>query len=277
MLGRIEKSIDQLSPAESRVARWVLEHPRRAAEATLAQVADECGTSQPTVIRFCRHVGLAGFRELALRLTEDLSRPGRFVHRDVNEDDRPADVATKIIDSAVRTLLEQRQWLQSADIQHAANLLAGARQIVFAGVGGSGHVSADACHKFFRLGIPCSALTDVPSIRQSASIAGPGDVFVITSNSGRWSAMENAATSIRRLGGAVIAITDPETGLGRAASLSISCSFHEDTGVYTPMNSRLAQLAVLDVLQVATALVLGRPAADKLAKTKQALTSNLST
>ncbi|MEM1175990.1 MAG: SIS domain-containing protein [Pseudomonadota bacterium] len=277
MLERIEKTIDQLSPAESRVARWVLEYPRRAADATLAEVASECGTSQPTVIRFCRHVGLAGFRELALRLTEDLSRPGRFVHRDVNEDDRPADVATKIIDSAVRTLLEQRQWLQSTDIQQAASLLANARQIVFAGVGGSGHVSTDACHKFFRLGIPCSALTDVPSIRQSASIAGAGDVFVITSNSGRWSAMEDAAVSVRRLGGAVIAITDPETGLGKAASLAIPCSYREDTGVYTPMNSRLAQLAVLDVLQVATALVLGRPAADKLAKTKQALTSNLST
>ncbi|MEM9336107.1 MAG: SIS domain-containing protein [Pseudomonadota bacterium] len=277
MLERIEKTIDQLSPAESRVARWVLEYPRRAADATLAEVASECGTSQPTVIRFCRHVGLAGFRELALRLTEDLSRPGRFVHRDVNEDDRPADVATKIIDSAVRTLLEQRQWLQSSDIQQAASLLANARQIVFAGVGGSGHVSTDACHKFFRLGIPCSALTDVPSIRQSASIAGAGDVFVITSNSGRWSAMEDAAVSVRRLGGAVIAITDPETGLGKAASLAIPCSYREDTGIYTPMNSRLAQLAVLDVLQVATALVLGRPAADKLAKTKQALTSNLST
>ncbi|MEM8683924.1 MAG: SIS domain-containing protein [Pseudomonadota bacterium] len=277
MLERIEKTIDQLSPAESRVARWVLEYPRRAADATLAEVASECGTSQPTVIRFCRHVGLAGFRELALRLTEDLSRPGRFVHRDVNEDDRPADVATTIIDSAVRTLLEQRQWLQSSDIQQAASLLANARQIVFAGVGGSGHVSTDACHKFFRLGIPCSALTDVPSIRQSASIAGAGDVFVITSNSGRWSAMEDAAVSVRRLGGAVIAITDPETGLGKAASLAIPCSYREDTGIYTPMNSRLAQLAVLDVLQVATALVLGRPAADKLAKTKQALTSNLST
>ncbi|MEM6514213.1 MAG: MurR/RpiR family transcriptional regulator, partial [Pseudomonadota bacterium] len=147
------------------MARWVLEHPRRAAEATLAQVAEECGTSQPTVIRFCRHVGLAGFRELALRLTEDLSRPGRFVHRDVNANDRPADVATKIIDSAVRTLLEQRQWLQSSDILDAAERLADARQIVFAGIGGSGHVSSDACHKFFRLGIPCSALTDIPSIR----------------------------------------------------------------------------------------------------------------
>ncbi len=277
MLARIEKTISQLSPAESRVARWVLEHPRRAAEATLAQVASECGTSQPTVIRFCRHVGLAGFRELAIRLTEDLSRPARFVHRDVNEDDRPADVATKIIDSAVRTLLEQRQWLQSADIQEAASLLANARQIVFAGVGGSGHVSADACHKFFRLGIPCSALTDVPSIRQSASIASRGDVYVITSNSGRWSAMESAAKSIRLSGGSVIAITDTETGLARAATLAIPCSFHEDTGVYTPMNSRLAQLAVLDVLQVATALLLGQPAADNLVRTKQALATKLST
>ncbi|MEM6512225.1 MAG: SIS domain-containing protein, partial [Pseudomonadota bacterium] len=159
----------------------------------------------------------------------------------------------------------------------AEELVAGARQIVFAGIGGSGHVSSDACHKFFRLGIPCSALTDIPSIRQAASIATVGDVFVITSNSGRWSALRDAADGIRRSGASVIAITDPESQLAKAAEIAIPCSFHEDTGVYTPMNSRLAQLAVLDVLQVASALILGDPAAENLAKTKHALSTQMST
>ena len=94
MLQVIEQRIKDLSPAEQRVAEWVLSHPRQAAHATLATVARECGTSEPTVIRFCRHMGLAGFRELAIRLAEALSHPGNYVHRDVGPDDSTSDAIT---------------------------------------------------------------------------------------------------------------------------------------------------------------------------------------
>jgi len=45
---------------------------------------------------------------------------------------------------------------------------------------------ADACHKFFRLGIPCSTLMDTPMILQFAAIAEPADVLVLLSHTGRW-------------------------------------------------------------------------------------------
>lgn len=53
-----------------RVGKWVLVHPRQVTDATLASVAQQCGSSEPTVIRFCRRIGLGGFRDLTLRLTE---------------------------------------------------------------------------------------------------------------------------------------------------------------------------------------------------------------
>ena len=74
MLARIERQSETLSRAERRVADWVLAHPREAADATLAEVARSCGASEPTVIRFCRTVGLAGFRELTLRAPEEVGR-----------------------------------------------------------------------------------------------------------------------------------------------------------------------------------------------------------
>ena len=76
MLSRISNAIPDLSPSEKRVAEWVLEHPKEASTATLAHIAGECETSEPTVLRFCRSLGLGGFRELGIRLVESLSRPG---------------------------------------------------------------------------------------------------------------------------------------------------------------------------------------------------------
>lgn len=271
MLSRIEQQAGSLSRAEKRVADWIVAHPRQAADATLAQVALECGASEPTVIRFCRRVGLSGFRELTIRLTEALSRPASYVHRDVSADDATADAATKVLDAAISSLMDMRAQLSSIPIDEAAVMLRDARQITFIGLGASGHVATDACHKFFRLGTPCSAHTDTPSILQAAAIAGPGDVLVVVSHLGGWPELDRAATAARDNGAAVIALTNPASRLARIATVVFGWDPHEDTSVFTPMSSRLAQLALLDALYVAFALSLGEVGAEKLRRSKDAL------
>ena len=271
MLNRIEQHAGSLSRAERRVADWVVAHPRQAADATLAEVADACGASEPTVIRFCRRVGLSGFRELTIRLTEALSQPASYLHRDVQPDDASADAVTKVLDAAIFSLMDVRARLSSFPIDEAAALLRDARNITFIGLGASGHVATDACHKFFRLGTPCIAHTDTPSILQAAAIAGPGDVLVIISHLGGWAELDRAAAAATAKGATVIALTNPASKLAQTASLVFGWDPHEDTSVYTPMSSRLAQLALLDALYVAFALVLGDTAAEKLRRSKDAL------
>jgi len=271
MLNRIEQQIPDLSPAEQRVARWLLEHPKQATNATLAEVSAQCGASEPTIIRFCRHVGLSGFRELALRLTEALSRPVDYVHRAVSEDDTASDAITKVMDTSIQSLIELRSQMSSMPTDAAVAAMRSARQLAFAGLGASGHVASDACHKFFRLGIPCSTLTNTPKILQFAAIAQLGDVLVITSHTGRWPALSRAADLAREAGAVVIALTDPTSTLANEADIVFACNAIEDTSVYTPMSSRLAQLALLDALHVSLALSLGDAAVDMLRNSKTAL------
>ena len=111
MLNIIQQRTAELSRAEQRVARWVVEHPRQAARATLAEVSRECGTSQPTVIRFCRHMGLGGFRDFTIRLTEALSGPASNVHNDVSADDTASDAVAKVMDASIRSLVDIRSMM----------------------------------------------------------------------------------------------------------------------------------------------------------------------
>ena len=227
--------------------------------------------SEPTVIRFCRRVGLGGFRELSIRLTESLSRPISYVHRDVRSDDAADDAVLKVLDASIRALVDIRAGLSEMPFREAVDAMTNARQIAFAGLGASGHVASDACHKFFRLGIPCSALTDTTLILQYAAIAGPGDVFVMLSHSGRWSELVRPLILAHERGTCVIAITDPASPLAAAANVLFAVDAIEDTSVYTPMSSRLGQLALLDALQVALALAQGEQGAAKLRRSKEAL------
>lgn len=274
MLSQISSAVPTLSPSEKRVAEWILEHPREATDATLAHIAGECQTSEPTVLRFCRRLGLGGFRELGVRLAESLSAPGSYVHRDVSADDSTSDAVMKVMDASIQSLVEMRRALSGMPIDEAAKAMAAARQIAFAGLGASGHVARDACHKFFRLGIPCSSLLDTPMILQFASIAEPDDVLVLLSHTGRWQEFEQAATIARERGATVIAITNPESVLASKASVLFPCRVVEDTNVYTPMSSRLGQLALLDAILVALALVRGSAATERLKLSKDALLGN---
>ncbi len=273
MLSLIKQSLDTLSRSEKRVAEWLLAHPREALGSTLAQVSRECGTSEPTVVRFCRRVGLGGFRELGIRLAESLSSPASYVHRDVGPGDSSSDAALKVMNASIQSLIDMRATLSAMPIDDAVTAMSNARQITFAGLGASGHVARDACHKFFRLGVPCSSLIDTPMILQFASIAEANDVLVLVSHTGRWPQIARAATLARQRGATVIAITNPDSHLASEASLLFPCRVTEDTSVYTPMSSRLAQLALLDAIHVALALASGKSAAGRLRTSKDALNS----
>lgn len=271
MLSEIQQLAPEFSRAEQRVARWVIQHPKQASRATLAEVAQQCGTSEPTVIRFCRRIGLDGFRQFTIRLTEDLSRPVSNVHNNVNADDSASDAVIKVMDASIRSLIDMRATMSSLPVDRAVTALAGARQIAFAGLGASGHVASDAWQKFFRLGIPCTALTNTPDILQFAGIAEAPDVLVIISHGGRWPELAQAAQLAGQRGATVIALTNRESKLASLATLVFPCEGTEDPGVYTPMSSRLAHLALLDSLQVAMALALGELAVEKLQRSKHAL------
>ncbi len=271
MLGPINQSLGRLSRAEKRVAEWVLAHPRQATESTVASVAKACGTSEPTVIRFCRRMGLSGFRELTLRLTEALSRPDSLIHRDVRAGDSTSDATVKTVEAAIQALVALRARLSTMPFERVVARIVAARQVVFAGLGASGHVAGDASHKFFRLGIPCSALLEPPSIRQFAAIATESDVLILISKNGDSPELRDVAKIARSNGAYVVAVTDPASVLADASSATFACDAREDTNIYTPRTSRLEHLALLDALHVALALALGDAAAENLRRSKDAL------
>ena len=271
MLAKISDSIAELSRAEQRVARWVVRHPRQASRSTLAAISAACDVSEPTIIRFCRHVGSDGFRDFSMQLAEELSRPVSSAHSDVHIDDTDAEAVSKVLDASIRSLTDLRSISSDIPISEAVAALKDARQIAFAGLGASGHVAADACQKFFRLGIPCSSLTNTPDLLQFAGIARADDVLVITSHGGKWPELARAAELAVSNGATVLALTDRGSALAEAATILFPSEVIEDRSPYTPLSSRLAHLALLDALQVVLALRMGAKASRRLQSSREAI------
>ena len=265
MLDRIKASIPALPPAEQRVARLLLSDPRSFATSPVSDLADRSHVSKPTVVRFCRSVGYDGLADFKLKLAGTVNEGVPFVHRSVDEDDKPGDLIVKVIDNAVAAMLKYRNSAASHAFDQAITALAEAgrqhKRIEFYGVGNSGIVALDAQHKFFRLGVNTIACSDGHVQVMSATMLGAGDCAVVISNSGRSRDLIDAADIARRKGATVIVITASGSPLANMAlghgQVLLAADHPEDFDRYSPMVSRLLHLTIIDILTTGVALRLG--------------------
>ena len=81
----------------------------------------------------------------------------------------------------------------------------------------------------------------------------------------------DSARIAREQGAKLVAITAAGSPLAKLAHIAVLVDAPEDPDIYTPMTSRLAQLAVVDVLSVCVALKRGASLAPALERAKAAL------
>jgi RpiR family carbohydrate utilization transcriptional regulator len=261
MLDRIRASLPALPPAEQRVAKLVLADARSFASLPVAELAERAHVSKPTVVRFCRSVGYDGLADFKRKLAGTVNEGVPFVHRSVDEDDKPADLIVKVVDNAVSALLKYRNDAASHAIERAIDALAAAgrekKRIEFYGVGNSGIVALDAQHKFFRLGVNAVAVADAHVQVMAATMLAPGDCVVVFSNSGRSRDLLDATEIARKKGATTIVVTSSGTPLAQLGTIVLAADHPEDYDRYSPMVSRLLHLVVVDILTTGVALRLG--------------------
>lgn len=245
--------------------------PATSVHRTLAELAAEAGVSEPTVVRFCRAVGFRGFRDFQITLAQALAAQSGFNDVAMTKIDPQQDLIGSVLSNHLGTLIAVRDALDGDSIARAVDILADARRIEFFGLGASGIVAIDAQQKFFRLGRPTVAYTDPHMQLMSATTLRAGDVVVAISHTGRTKDILESVVTAKDAGAQVVAITSPESPLSFAASVTLPVATAEDTDLYTPMMSRLAHLAVVDILATGLAVRGGAEVADNLRRLKRHL------
>jgi len=270
-LALVRSSLDSLRNSEKKVAKCVLAEPAAVVNSSITQLAEKAGTSEPTVIRFCRRLGLGGYMELRLNLARDLPS-AQYIFENVAATDSLAEIAGKILNAHREAIANTLNKLNLDDLEAAVTALRSARRIEFYGMGGSAIVARDAHHKFFRLGIPCVVYDDPHMQVMSAALLCPEDVVVAVSHTGSTKDIIQSAKVARRTGAKIIGILGSENApLSKVCDIALSVFSREAALRLAPMTSRLVQLAVVDVLFVAVAMQDFSATKERLDKVKRSL------
>jgi RpiR family carbohydrate utilization transcriptional regulator len=276
ILVELRNSRTRRSKSAQKLATCVLSDPAAILGMSAAAVATRVGVSEPTVGRFCKSMGLKGFPDFKLQLAAELARQPPRVAQDIEAEDSVSQVIAKIFDSTRASLDAAQASLDKHMVEQATTALDQARKIVLFGLGASAPVAMDAEHKLLRFSTPVVAVTDAINQRMISASLGPGDCVVCISYSGRTILMEQAAALARDNGATIIGITTPLTPVADQCDLVLGVESGEDTELYTPMTSRVAQLVVIDVLITRLALRKGPEFSVHLKRIKQALASTRS-
>ena len=253
LLRQIKNTLPELRKSEKLVADFVLKDPKSVITMKTAEASSAIGISEPTLIRFCKALGFSGYQEFKINLSQQLAADDYFVMYEIEEDDSIHELCEKVFDTTISEILNVRSQINQNILEESIETLANANRVEFYAFGGSAPVAMDAQHKFFRLKIPSSFITDPHIQFMSANSLNENDVVVAISQSGTTSALVNSVKILRKAGVKVIGIMPGNTPLANICNYPLTINVGENNRISKPNTSRIAYTAVIDVLTMGVA------------------------
>lgn len=250
-----------LRPSDAKVMRVVLDDPGFVLSASTEATAHRAGVSPATVIRAARAAGFHGISDLKLALARASGRDDSPVHAGrLDSDASIADICATVLSSHADSLRAANATVTHSAASEAVSLISAANEILVVGAGTSAAPAADAAYRWTTIGCRVQAPRDSREATLKARLLTADDVLVAISHSGSSTEMLIAVDAAAAAGAHVVAITSFASSplVDRAQVVLIAGG--PDLGMHmAEASSRLAHLAVIDILHVGIALTdLGR-------------------
>lgn len=219
------RRMEGFTNAEKDLARYILDHLDDAVQMNIGDLSAATYTSNATVVRLCRKLGLDGYRDFRVALARDVEAD-RTSALDVNPD-LPfiEDSSTQQIIHSVANLTKQAVdaclgTITSHDVRTAARLVRGAKKVALYGVGDSWVTLEGFANLLLKIGIVSYPGNLNGDSVVASQILGPADVAVIaTYSGGLLNELDNEMQLLRRRGCKTILITADAAAARRIAGL----------------------------------------------------------
>ena len=180
---------DSLTPAEQALVRTIMALQDRLDGYTIEDLASAAHTSPASISRFCKKLGLSGYREFKVELARGLAR--REQHRSIDidypfsEGDSPRTIAHGLKALYELTLSDAVDCMDFSSVMQAARLVQRASQVDIFTHSHNAMVAESFQDRMQRIGRTVNVTRSEEQQRIAAAAAGPGAVAIVISYSGR--------------------------------------------------------------------------------------------
>lgn len=248
ILERIHAAYFQLTAAEQRIADFVLAQYEQVQFMSITQLADECGTADATVSRFCRRLDLKGFNTFKIELAQHSAKqhstvtPAQSLETQTG---RIQEVARLSRDAVSQTidLLDPQQVLRAVELLEKSN------HVMTLGAGGSMIMASECAHLFSTVTGKFYAVADSHMQMSAAATMLPTDAIMLFSYSGATTNGLEVLELAKSRGIPTILVTRfHKSPAAKLSDVVLRCGSNEGPFQFGSVPAKVAQLTVIDIL-----------------------------
>ena len=247
ILERIHASYYQLTATERKVADYVLSQHAQVQFMSITQLADECGTAEATISRFCRSLKLKGFNAFKIELARH-SVPNA-VKPQTHSIDTPAGRCQEVGRQATDAVNQTIELVQPKQVQQAVELIEQAPRVLCMGSGGSMILAEECAHMFSTVTGKFCSISDSHLQISAAATLEKGSIILLFSYSGATTNGLQVLELAKNRGIKTILVTRfPKSPAAKLADVVLRCGSNEGPFQLGSVAAKIAQLVVVDVL-----------------------------
>ena len=267
---RINSYMEQLKPAEKKVAKYILNNTDEVIHLSITKLANNADVSEATIVKFCQHIGYSGYQELKIMLAQARKKQNtERIYGEIEADDEISSIVNKIFQIYDHSLSNTRKLIHDNNIKQAIEMILKSERIFFFGFGASGIVAEDSELKFKRINYLAEALLDNHKQKTMASLLSEDDLVIAISDSGQTKELIESVEVAQNAGARILVITsNMGAPLTELADKVLLTSSKETPFRGSALASRMAQLAVIDVLFLGVATSEYEKTVESLDKTR---------
>lgn len=251
ILERIHASYYQLTATERKVADYVLVNSAQVQFMSITQLADECGTADATISRFCKSLQLKGFNAFKLELAKH-SAAAALGDQTVTEQtdyDTPQGRCRELGRLNQEAVAQTIELVDHKAVRKAVELFEKAGKVISMGAGGSMIMADEFAHLFSTVSGKFASVADAHSQMSAVAVMDQRDVLVLLSYSGATTNGVQLLELAKSRGIPTVLITRfPKSPMAKLADLVLLCGSNESPVQQGSVRAQIAQMVVMDIL-----------------------------
>lgn len=225
-LAKIKNVYPDLFAKGQQIATVILREPNKIIYQSIKELAAECGTSESSIVRFCKTLGYSGYNELKLELAKCT-----FEMENINElmsEEKPSQSTienlTRGIFTDTSSLLQKLlSVLDYLSIENAVSAILETRLLLINGYVYSGQVAFLFCERIKSLGIPALLAWDALAMKQNSILVDSSSVALFLSHSGASKdSVENARLCKKNGAKLIVLTTSDHSPLAKEADILLT-------------------------------------------------------
>lgn len=248
-LSLIKTKLNTFTKSEKKIAEYILKNHNDILDATITELAEKINTSDASIARFCKTLGCKGYQDFKIRLAKEILPKYKQLNVSIEKNDTPEILCQKIFNCEIATLHENLEMVNVNTLKEAAARIKSAKHVEIFGSGGSFIIGQDIKHKFLKIGIRCSVISDMDMQSMSASLLTKGDVVIGISHSGGTKSIFHCLDIAKKNGAFIILLTaTAKSPMSKLADIVIPVVSKETLFKSESNAARIAELVIMDVI-----------------------------